>query len=417
MIQKQEPHQFARCFQAWAAASPVADLTTWDDIVRQIKASFEGTSKQPYLVPPDSPLGKQAADLTRMNLVRIQAAHAPTTRRTPTSVLLDVTHRATLLEHSDGTRHLELENLADIQFPKQRFAKAVQLALFMFGTMREASQPQPQQDDLPPHIPLANLPTDITFPGLPTGINLETRKVAARLRIQLGHPTKQELGRMLAYYGQVPNSLTQAVQRMTCATCTRLAPPQPARPTTLAAGQFADEIQGDIFYVRALAGQAVPILGLLDKATGFHMAAVLPSREANTVYQTIRQLWLKPYGLPYLMLLDPDPCFKGACQEQIESLGIRLEFCPAEARWMIGAIERRNSVLRMDREVGGPIRNRRPRTTGVNPSTGPPCRPLLNHDKRQDGLPGRVWQDPTSTRRPFHRRRITGLISRSNRQV
>ena len=158
------------------------------------------------------------------------------------------------MEDTDSTRHLELEKLADIQFPKQRFAKPVQIAVFMFGTMRETQQPEIQQDDLPAHLPVANLPTDITFPNLPHGINLETRKVAARLHLQLGHPTKQELCRMLAYYGNTPSTLTRAVQHLSCATCARLAPPQAPRPTTMTSttvGQFSDEIQGDIFYLDA----------------------------------------------------------------------------------------------------------------------------------------------------------------------
>ena len=55
---------------------------------------------------------------------------------------------------------------------------------------------------------------------------------------------------------------------------------------------------GSSRYVRTLEGQAIPVLGLLDKVTGFHMAAILQSRDADVVVQTIRQMWLKPFGLP-----------------------------------------------------------------------------------------------------------------------
>jgi hypothetical protein len=47
------------------------------------------------------------------------------------------------------------------------------------------------------------------------------------------------------------------------------------------------------------------------------------------------------------MILDPDPSFRGDCQTRLESLGIEVHYCPAEAHWIIGAIERRNSILRM----------------------------------------------------------------------
>lgn len=37
-------------------------------------------------------------------------------------------------------------------------------------------------------------------------------------------------------------------------------------------------------------------------------------------------LWMKPFGLPYRLLLDPDPSFRGACQQQLESLGIIVDY-------------------------------------------------------------------------------------------
>jgi len=33
-----------------------------------------------------------------------------------------------------------------------------------------------------------------------------------------------------------------------------------------------------------------------------------------------------PYGLPYRMMLRSDPSFRGACQQQVESLGIIVDF-------------------------------------------------------------------------------------------
>ena len=56
--------------------------------------------------------------------------------------------------------------------------------------------------------------------------------------------------------------------------------------------------------------------------------------------------WFKPYGVPYRLLLDPDPTFRGEFQRQAESLGTVVEHCPAEAHWTIGAVERRNATLR-----------------------------------------------------------------------
>eukprot|EP00435_Cladocopium_sp_Y103_P033973 s697_g8.t1 len=112
------------------------------------------------------------------------------------------------------------------------------------------------------------------------------------------------------------------------------------------AGQFGDEIQGDIFYVRILTAEAIPVLGLVDKATGYHQAAVCQTHNASETFQIMLSCWFKPFGLPFKIMLDPDTAFRGECQRQIESLGVLCEFCPAECHWMIGMVERRNAVLR-----------------------------------------------------------------------
>ena len=202
-------------------------------------------------------------------------------------------------------------------------------------------------DVFPVAQPVADLslPTDITFPNLPSGhgISLEVRKTVARLLLNLGHPSQQELMRMIAYYGGVPANIITAVQHLKCSTCERLKSPQPPRPATMpkfVAGQFGDEFQGDIFFVRIMTSEAS------TRAIGYHQAAVCQTRNASETFQIFLMYWFKPCGLPFKIVLDPNTAFRGECQRQIETLGILCEFCPAECHWMIGMVERRNAVLR-----------------------------------------------------------------------
>ena len=348
-IQLREPHRFAT-FEVLAMAQPVSDLSLWNDIVDFVNRTFERSSKRPFNIDPSSDMGKKICDLMRMDAVRIQCAHTPTTRRIPTAVIMEAktTHRAALLQYVDGTRDLEVENVEELHLPRQRFDRPVQMAIFMYGSPRQQPDVQPRGDNLDNQLPLADLPTDVSFPNL-NGVNTETKRTVARLHLNLGHPSPQELMRMIAYYGGAPTAIMTAVQHLKCATCERLKPPQPPRPATMpkfVAGQFGDELQGDIFYVRIMTSEAVPILGLVDKATGYHQAAVCQTRNASETFQILLACWLKPFGLPFKIMLDPDTAFRGECQRQIESLGIICEFCPAESHWMIGMVERRNAVLR-----------------------------------------------------------------------
>lgn len=352
IVQLREPQRFAHQ-QVFAVTQPTMDLSAWKDILDHVNQTFERSSKRPFYIDIGSELGQKIGNLARMDLTRIQCAHTPTTRRLPQATVFGdgVTHRAALLQYNDGQRALEFEALLDLQLPKQRFDRPVKLAIFMFGKMRDEPDPRPTADDDNYHLPIPNMPTDITFPNLPTGhgISLDTRKTVARLHINLGHPSPQELTRMVAYYGGAPSSITTCIQHLRCSTCDRLKDAQQPRPATMpkfVAGQFGDEVQGDIFYLRLLSTEAIPILGLVDKATGFHQAAVCQTRNSAETFKVIMQCWLRPYGLPFKLFLDPDTAFRGDFQAQVEHLGIICDFCPAEAHWMIGMVERRNSILR-----------------------------------------------------------------------
>ena len=352
IIHRLEPHRFA-LHHVLPVAQPVADLTEWDDVEQHVSKTFERANKRPFNIDPSSDLGKKICDLARMNAVRIQCAYTPTTRRIPTALAFDseVTSRAALLEYANGRRVLEVDNILELQLPKQRFDTPVAVAIFMYGTLREEPPTRPTATDEDAKLPLADLPTDITFPGLPSGhgINVDTRRTVARLHLNLGHPSPQELIRMVAYYGGAPSTIITCIQHLKCSTCDRLKSPQQPRPATMPkfiAGQFGDEVQGDLFYVRLLTGDAIPVLGLVDKATGYHQAAVCTTRNSAETFEIFVKCWFKPFGLPYKMMLDPDTAFRGDCQRQIESLGIICDFCPAEAHWMIGMVERRNSILR-----------------------------------------------------------------------
>ena len=182
-IREKEPQRFAH-YEAFPVAVPSSDLSQWDKIVEQAVNTFERTNKRPYNVDPTSSLGQEISNLLRMDTSRTQVVHTPTTRRLPTNLLLEITHRAALLQYSDGARNLELEHLSDIQFPKQRFSKGVQVAIFAYGIMRSEPEPARQGGD-PEVMPLADLPTDITFPGA-TNCSIETKKMIARLHLNLG---------------------------------------------------------------------------------------------------------------------------------------------------------------------------------------------------------------------------------------
>ena len=185
-------HQALATFQ-----SPVSDLAAWDPIVTMLERSFGTSSTRPFYVDVDSDVGKNIGDLLGMNLARVQCVQTPTQRRLPLDFPFTV--RSAFLLCADGSRSVEMEDLSEIQQPKQRFAKAVRYAVFAYGERR--LEVQPSSSEGKPDSPMPDLPTDVTFPGLSADVPAEVRRTIARVHINLGHPTAEELVRLACHQG------------------------------------------------------------------------------------------------------------------------------------------------------------------------------------------------------------------------
>ena len=333
--------------QVLPVAYPTTDLDLWDNISKYVTETYEKSAKRPFDIPVDSEMGKKVAELFRINPIKIQVAYTPTSRRLPPNVL-DFTTRASFIQYSDETRAVEVEDLDQIQFPRQRFSKAVHFGIFAYGTRQKATQPQVLQEQ--PDRPIVpGLSTDISFPQV-QDVDQHVKRAIARLHLNLGHPSSQELMRLLAYQGKIPAKVIKAVQGLQCATCERLKPPQEPRPSampSLVAGQFGDEVQADVFYARLINGDSFPVLGVIDRATGLHAAMLMPDRNADTAFKLLEEAWLRPYGLPLKFVCDPDHTFRGNFEQRLQSMGCLVEHCPPEAHYVIGMIERRNAILRI----------------------------------------------------------------------
>lgn len=106
------------------------------------------------------------------------------------------TTRAAFLVFNDDTRAVEVEDLGDLQYPRQRFDRPVRYAVFAYGHRRDL--PQQPETSSPATTPtmVPSLPTDIDFPGLSREVSQEFRAARARLHLNLGHPSRQELCRL-----------------------------------------------------------------------------------------------------------------------------------------------------------------------------------------------------------------------------
>ena len=342
-----QPTRFCYINEVLPVQVPTEDLSQWDEVVEEVSKSFENTSRRPYYIVISSEMGGKIQDLFRLNATKIQAVLAPTTRRVP-SDMENFSTRAAFLQFNDESRAVEMEDLTELRFPKQRFAKPVRLAIFAYGFRRELQAPPQRQEGRSPTM-VPNLPTDIDYPGLSSEVPQEVRSSVARLHLNLGHPSRQELLRLLAYEGNLPDVVYECARKLRCATCERLKPKQAPRPSgqpSMVVGQFGDELQMDVFYCRTLTSQTFIVLGMVDRATGLQQAVIISDRSGDTVFEAFERAWLRPYGIPIHVSCDPDPSFRGNFQTRLAALGCMIQHCPPEAHHVIGMVERRNALLR-----------------------------------------------------------------------
>ena len=327
-------------------AKPVEDEARWRSALEAVAQLFGTTSTKSINLRKDQPLYQEVTALVPWEITRFQVAVTPTLRRMPRDI--SYTHRCSALLYNDHTIEIDDEDVANIEFPKQRFARPVKTGIFVFGSAEEDEGDKAMREEVSPDVHVPGLRTDVRFPGLPPNIPREVQASIARLHVNSGHANKKELIRLFTMHGAINSQVLSCLEHLECGTCKRSRQPQAPRPAAVPAmsGQFGDRLQIDRFWVRELSGNNHCLLGMVDMATSLQQAVRLDDYGSEAVYEAMRRTWLQPYGHPLVIEADDDRCFGGAFKEQVESAATHLLVVPAEAHWRIGTIERKNAVLR-----------------------------------------------------------------------
>jgi hypothetical protein len=330
---------------------PSLMASEWEPILDEAERRFQNTYKKPFTLAEKDDMYKQIEQLVPWNLARIQVAWTPQARRWPDDI--PFTHRGCAYRSNQGEFSIEHEDMTSVNFPKQRFAHPVRIAIFFYGNapedgdhdMTDLRQGEEQSTERVPGIN-----TDIYFEGGPA-MTREMRTSIARLHCNLGHAPKAEIVRILAAAGKLDNKILGALDALRCGTCKRLSKPiKPPTSSTAAAtryaGAFGEHLQADIIFIRLLDGSACPVLGMTCMSTNYHTAKALENRTPDHVLQTLHEIWYRPLGLPISIQLDADTAFLGVTQEWHNNLGIEYDIIPTEEAWKLGKIGRRNALMR-----------------------------------------------------------------------
>ena len=320
----------------------IRDKEAWKRVMEQVQDMFRESSVRQITLTEGNDLYHNISDLIPWEIARIQLARAPAARRPPTN--FPFTHRAGVFLHNDSSITVESEDIQNITFPRQKFAKPVKLGIIVYGQARDDEQPQqsPQTE-----IPQAEARgAEISFPEC--SVPRDIKRAVARLHVNLGHPTSNDLVRMLALHGSITPQALSAAKKLCCASCERMRQAPRNRPskTVKYLGQLGDNVLMDIFYARDVKGENYTMLGVIDEATNLHQVRILPDKNPTTVLEAFKEMWVRPYGAPYKVTLDQDGSFEGDMWEYLVRAGIETEYVPAEAHYKLGKAERNNTVFR-----------------------------------------------------------------------
>ncbi|CAE7210450.1 GIP [Symbiodinium necroappetens] len=320
----------------------LGDPGKWMELLEAAEKRL-GKSKYFYLTDASKEMS-MLKQLVPWEITKAQVYGKPMTRRVPVDV--PFTHRGAALITNGGKLQLESEDISEIRQPRLKFDVPVRIAIFFYGMAENDKEMKPARDDPKAHVP--GLRTDVSFPGVPDSIPKEVRAAVARLHCNAGHPSKQETIRLLAAHGSINSAVLTALDHLKCGTCERARTPLKPRPASVPefVGQFAEQLQADVFYVRDLSANNHPVLGVTCLAAKFYQAALLSSRDPQVVLNEFDRLWLRPFGYPLFMSVDADGAFEGAFQQHLQESGTVFTVVPADGHHQIGATERKNAVFR-----------------------------------------------------------------------
>lgn len=348
-------------------SQPLGGQQEWRHVMDLATHYMSQTTAKDVVLSPQDPLYVQIHELLPWQLTRIQISKRPLVNRIPN--LIPYTHRGAVLKYVDNPDvEVFVEDLSELHLPRSRFKAPVELGIFWYGYPNEIDEDQgiPAEEammrdnvsfDESGTIQPLSLPVnqnteiyhdEITFANS-SGIDRAIKVSVSRMHKNLGHLPPAEMLKLLAMNGITSDQVIKCIKTMKCAACSRARGPlrpNPAAPPQYV-GQFGDNLQADIFYLRDITTKNHPIFGVICEATHLHCACRLTSRNPSEVFAAFRMAWLQNFGFPLRLSVDDDGAFKADFDEKVSEGGTYIHVVPAEAHHQIGVIERHNGTLRM----------------------------------------------------------------------
>ena len=170
------------------------------------------------------------------------------------------------------------------------------------------------------------------------------RQKVLKLHKQFAHPYPNRLKKLVKDSGIDDENINKVIDEISnnCETCQkfRVTPPKPSVTFPLAS-KFNETVAMDLKEM-----QNKYILHLIDHATRYAAAAVIPNKKKETIVKGILEYWVRIFGSAGKFLFDNVGEFVNKdVTDFAESFNINIATTAAESPWSNGLVERHNGIL------------------------------------------------------------------------
>eukprot|EP00435_Cladocopium_sp_Y103_P028304 s1227_g7.t1 len=179
-------------------------------------------------------------------------------------------------------------------------------------------------------------------------ITAHQKELLHRLHANTGHAPREQMLMMLKAAGAKESVLKYTQHQFHCGQCMRQKRPvthkQVAFPRTFS---FNHIIGVDFFYI-SFQDKTHAFLNVVCQGTNFQQVGWLRNYEGGApnskdAWLLFESLWLRPFGLPAVLISDQGSEFKGYFERRLEQYGVLQVVCDAAAPWQNGRCERHGS--------------------------------------------------------------------------
>ena len=203
----------------------------------------------------------------------------------------------------------------------------------------EAEPPAGEGDDV---APWARFDIGRTLQQLRSCREAVVRRALRQLHVRFYHPSTQRLRALLSAAG-VPAEVLEKIAQITdtCTVCRTWARPGPKSvASSHLPSAFNAELQVDLLFIREHV-----ILHMIDVATRFVVAKIVPSRETNDILTALQEAWVSLFGPPSTIVADQEGALSGAAGGAWMSHR-DIKYVPKAKYAHASVVERHNALLR-----------------------------------------------------------------------